>query len=101
MSERPTIEVTPIFGWGWVIAGQPRFQIPEPFSICLEVSEPTRWVGWVQDNGHEFAGQRVVLSQRHAKWTGHVNIEVEPMASSGKPTTGFGRLEKLPSAAES
>ena len=101
MSKQPTIEVTPIFGWGWVIEGQPRFQIPTPFSVSLENSEPTRWAGVVMDNGHEFSGRRVILSQRHAEWDGHVNIEVEPAASTGKATIGFGQLEKPPSSVES
>jgi hypothetical protein len=30
MSDLRTINVKPIYGWGWVISGEHRFQVPEP-----------------------------------------------------------------------
>jgi hypothetical protein len=101
MGTVPTIKVMPIYGWGWVIAGAPRFEVPAPFSVRLEGREPRRWKGIVLDDGHEFQGQRVTLSQRHVEWTGHVNIEVEPSGQAGKRSTGFGMLAGLPSTTES
>jgi hypothetical protein len=97
MGERMIIKVTPIYGWGWIIAGEPRFKVPEPFSIGLEGSEANRWTGVVLDQGHEFEGRRVVLSQRHVQWSGHVNVEVQPTDPSDKPSAGFGTLAELPS----
>jgi hypothetical protein len=31
------IEVRPIYGWGWIVAGKPRFEVPAPFRMRLEV----------------------------------------------------------------
>jgi hypothetical protein len=101
MGIMPTIKVTPIYGWGWVIAGEPRLTVPDPFTVRLEGSEPKRWQGIVLDDGHEFQGQRVTLSQRHVEWTGNVNIQVEPSDQAGKRSTGFGMLAGLPSITES
>ena len=97
MSEHPTIKVTPIYGWGWVIAGEPRFRMPEPFSLKLESSAAKSWTGVVLDRGHEFEDRRVVLSQRHVEWSGHVNIEVQPADPDDKPSAGFGTLAEFPS----
>jgi hypothetical protein len=96
-----TIKVTPIYGWGWVIAGEPRFSVPEPSAMRLDGSDGGRWTGVVVDQGHEFEGRRVTLSQRHVEWTGHVNIEVQPADPGGKPSHGFGTLAALPSATDS
>ncbi|MGQ3041272.1 MAG: hypothetical protein ACT6TH_14200 [Brevundimonas sp.] len=38
---------------------------------------------------HEFAGQRVSITQRHTDWHGHVNVELRP-ADGGATSTGFG-----------
>jgi hypothetical protein len=43
MAASETIEVFPIYGWGWVIAGSPRFEVPAPFKVKLEHAEAARW----------------------------------------------------------
>ena len=73
----PTVNVTPVSGSGWVVAGMPRELAPEPFTMALQCFGPKRWWGLVLDNGHEFVGRRVALKQRHDEWTGEVEIIVE------------------------
>ena len=94
-----TIQVKPIYGWGWVIAGSPRFEVPEPFTLRLEENDSRRWTGVVVDDGHEFQGCRVTLSQRHVEWTGAVNVLVEAAGAADKPSSGFGMLDARPGAA--
>lgn len=101
MGAGPIIEVKPIYGWGWIVAGEPRFEVPAAFTMRLEDSQPKLWTGIVLDKGHEFEGRRVTLSQRHLEWTGHVNIVVEPPDPADRPTAGFGQLAGLLSAQES
>jgi hypothetical protein len=101
MSAMPTVKVTPIYGWGWIIAGEPRFEVPAPFMVRLEGLEPRRWQGVVLDDGHEFQGRRVTLSQRHVDWTGAVNIVVDPPDQTGRSSAGYGMLARLPSSADS
>ena len=95
------IEVKPIYGWGWIVAGEPRFEVPVAFTMRLEGSQPKLWTGIVLDKGHEFEGRRVTLSQRHVEWSGIVNILVEPPNPADRPTAGFGQLAGRPSAQES
>ena len=57
----PRVNVTPVSGSGWVIAGVPRERVPEPFTMALQSSEPKRWLGLVLDTGHEFFGQHGYL----------------------------------------
>lgn len=96
MATLPTVRVRPIYGWGWTIAGKPRFQAPEPFTLELEEKGPGHWAGKVLEERHEFRSQRVVLSQRHVEWTGHVNILVDASDPASEPSFGFGRLEERP-----
>ena len=95
-----TIRVTPIYGWGWVIGGKPRFETPEPFTLELEGCSSRDWMGFVLDDGYEFQGRRVTLSQRHVKWDGHVNILIDPFGPTDQPSAGFGMLAEplVPSA---
>ena len=101
MGAGPIIEVRPIYGWGWIVAGKPRFEVPAPFRMRLEGSQPKLWTGIVLDEGHEFGGRRAILSQRHLEWTGYVNIAVESSNPADRPTIGFGQLAAVPSALES
>lgn len=101
MGAKPAIKVTPVYGWGWIIAGEPRSEEPQPFTMSLDHTEPRHWSGVVLDDRHEFEGRRVSLLQRHADWTGNVNIVVEPFDPAGQPSTGFGTLSGIPLAAES
>jgi hypothetical protein len=39
LGERATIQVKAIYGWGWLIDGEPRFKVPEPFAVLLDGSE--------------------------------------------------------------
>lgn len=100
MDATQTIDVKPIYGWGWVIAGERRFEVPEPFTLQLEHAEAKRWTGVVLDEDHEFEGQRVELSQRHVDWSGAVNIVIEPLTPAGRQSIGHGLLAERPSAAE-
>jgi hypothetical protein len=122
---RATIHVKTIYGWGWVIDGEPRFKVPEPFAVRLDGSDeqvqsrtgqsdqrrPTgprlggrhlgrSWTGVVLTQGHEFDGRYVILAQRHREWTGHVHIEVQPADTDGKSSFGFGILASVPSSTD-
>ena len=44
------VDVTPMSGSGWVVAGVPRKLAPVPFTLALGSSEPRRWRGLVLDN---------------------------------------------------
>ena len=101
METTQTIDVTPLYGWGWVVAGERCFEVPEPFTIRLKHAEVNCWSGVVLDEGHEFEGQHVELSQRHVDWTGAVNIVVKPLSPTGRQSIGYGRLAERPSAAGS
>ena len=96
MSSMATVNVTPVSGSGWVIAGVPRELAPEPFTMALQCSTPKRWSGLVLDNGHEFVGRRVELKQRHDEWTGEVDIVVEPSGSSDCSSMGPGLIRAAP-----
>lgn len=93
----PVVEVKPVYGYGWLIAGEPRRKVPAAFTMRLECSQPKLWVGIVVSEGHEFEGRRVTLAQRHREWSGYVNISVE----ADRPTTGSGQIAGLPSPQES
>jgi len=94
MSERTILDVRPIYGWGWVICGEPRFEVPLPFSMILQEAHEKYWRGTVLTEGHEFEGLSVALSQRHTEWTGHVNVEVQAREAGGKPSGGFATIER-------
>jgi hypothetical protein len=96
MSSMPTVNVTPVSGSGWVVAGVPRELAPEPFTMALVSSQPKRWLGLVLDNGHEFVGRRVELKQLHEEWTGEVAIIVEPAGSDDRRSTGVGLAGAVP-----
>jgi hypothetical protein len=49
----PKVNVTPVSGSGWVVAGVPRELAPETFTMALQSSHPKRWLGLVLDSGHE------------------------------------------------
>ena len=87
-----SLDVTPVYGWGWVIAGEPRAEVPEPFTLRLEERGPPRWIGTVLGVHHEFAGRRALMSQRHTDWDGHVNIVIEPTDEASEASTGFGTV---------
>lgn len=94
MDERERLDVKPIYGWGWVIMGQPRFAVPEPFTIAVQSSdleEIKRWIGTVMTDAHEFSGAQVELSQRHTTWTGNVNVVVSRVGQ-GVVAQGFADL---------
>jgi hypothetical protein len=99
MSSMPTVNVTPVLGSGWAIAGEPSEQVPEPFTMALQSSEPKHWFGVVLDNAHDFAGRRVELKQRHDEWTGEVEIIVEPGRPGDRCSTGTGLIRAIPGAA--
>lgn len=88
-----TIDVKPIYGHGWLIAGEPRREVPAAFRIRLERSDPKSWQGIVLTAGHEFEGRHITLTQRHLEWSGYVNIAVE----ADRETCGFGQIESRPS----
>ena len=92
----PTVNVTPVSGSGWWVAGAPRELAPEPFTMALQSSEPKRWSGLVLDNGHEFVGRHVELRQRHDQWTGEVEIIVEPTGLGDRHATGPGLICAVP-----
>jgi hypothetical protein len=92
----PTVDVAPVSGSGWVVAGVPRELAPEPFTMALVSSQPKRWLGLVLDSGHEFAGRRVELKQLHDEWTGEVEIIVEPARSGDGRSTGVGLTCTVP-----
>jgi hypothetical protein len=98
MTERATLDVKPIYGWGWVIAGEHRFEEPQPFSMILRDNQQTRWEGIVQTEGHEFEGMSVTLSQRHLEWDGTVNVEVQPIDGDSNPSFGYAMIERPPLA---
>ena len=97
MDTLPVVEVKPIYGYGWLIGGEPRREVPALFTMRLENSQPKLWTGVVLTKGHEFEGRRVTLTQRHLEWSGHVNIAVE----ADRLTIGSGLLADLPSPLES
>ena len=74
MDTLPVVEVKPIYGYGWLIAGEFRREVPAAFTMKLERSEPKLLAGIVLTEGHEFEGRRVTLTQRHLEWSGYVNI---------------------------
>jgi hypothetical protein len=92
----PTVDVAPVSGSGWVVAGVPRELAPEPFTMALVSSQPKRWLGLVLDSGHEFAGRRVELKQLHDEWTGEVEIIVEPAGPGDGRSTGVGLTCTVP-----
>ncbi|QKC81813.1 hypothetical protein EB232_09345 [Mesorhizobium sp. NZP2077] len=92
MDTLPVVEVKPIYGYGWLIAGEFRPEVPAAFTMKLERSEPKLWAGIVLTEGHEFEGRRVTLTQRHLEWSGYVNIVLE----ANPPTSGSGKLVGLP-----
>jgi hypothetical protein len=96
MSSMPTVNVTPVSGPGWVVAGVPREEAPEPFTMALLSSDARRWFGLVLDSGHEFVGRRVELKQLHDEWTGEVEIIVEPTGSGDRRSTGVGLTCTIP-----
>ena len=97
MDTLPIIEVNPVYGYGWLIGGDPRREVPAAFTIRLESSQPKLWMGTVLTEGHEFEGRHVTLTQRHLEWSGYVNIVVE----ADRPTSGSGQLADLPFLPES
>jgi hypothetical protein len=96
MDTLPTIEVKPVYGYGWLVAGKPRREVPAVFTMSLERSQPMLWTGIVLSDGHEFEGRRVTLTQRHLEWSGYVNIAVD----ADRPTSRSGQLTGLPSPPE-
>ena len=96
MSSMPRVNVTPVSGSGWMVAGEPRGQVPQPFTMALQSCEPKRWFGLVLDNGHEFVGRPVELKQDHDEWTGEVEIIVEPACPSDGISSGPGLVGLAP-----
>lgn len=83
------VSVQPIYGWGWMVAGNPSFQVPEPFQIRVDDVEAGMCSGLVVTGTHAFAGRRVRLIQRHEDSSRYVNIEV-----AGQPAiSGYGEVE--------
>lgn len=91
------IEVTPIYGWGWVTGSETLLQVPEPFKLQINESDGNRWTGTIVADGHEFGGRTAILSRRHVEWDGHLNIRVEPDHPTGQASTGYGTVLELPS----
>lgn len=89
----PVVEVKPVYGHGWLVAGEARRDVPAAFTMRIENSQPKLWTGVVLSEGHEFEGRRVTLTQRHLEWSGYVNIVVE----ADRPTSGSGQLMDCPS----
>ena len=89
MGALEVIEVEPIYGYGWLVSGEARREVPATFKMRLEHAEPKLWIGTVLNEGHEFHGRRVTLTQRHLEWSGYVNIEVD----ADRPTSGSGRVD--------
>jgi len=71
-----TITLRPIYGWGWVSGSIERRDVPASFSVELDVTTPGKWRGTVISAGHEFFGLVADLTQRHAEWDGHVNVQL-------------------------
>jgi hypothetical protein len=96
MGEPIVVAVKPIYGWGWVISGQPRFAVPAPFQVQLDGGTERSWSGVVLGPGHEFSGLRVTLTQRDAHWSGDVKVVVQPAYAGGKPSTGLAVVAQRP-----
>ena len=90
MSSMPTVKVTPVRGSEWVSAGAAREDVPAPFTIAVQSSEPGRWSGVVLDSKHEFHGRRANLLQTDAECTGEVEIVIEPAEATNDLATGYG-----------
>lgn len=91
-----TIKVTPIRGAGWLIGGLVSDKVPEAFTMAIESSGPKHWSGKVMDEKHEFVGARVGLVQRHRKWTGQVEVVVEPSGSNPIRSIGTALVSAAP-----
>ena len=57
MGAGPIIEVKPIYGWGWIVAGEPRFEVPAAFTIRLEDSQPKLWTSPAKPNLRTLCGE--------------------------------------------
>lgn len=93
-AESNNLDVKPIYGWGWVIMNQPRFAVPEPFTMAVQsrdLEQIRRWTGTVTTDGHEFSGAQVELRQRHTTWTGAVNVVVS-REGQGIVAAGYAEL---------
>lgn len=96
MQERPTILVTPIYGWGWTIFGERQGDVPEPFSINPEISAAAKWQGTVLGKGHIFEGMTAQLSKRHpGDFDGHVSVEIGTARDGVESSVGYATLTFL------
>lgn len=72
------LEIEPIHGWGWSSHGVPDVRdTPRPFKARVTGSADQGWTGKVETPDHEFDGQAIALSTRHAVFDGHVNVILE------------------------
>jgi hypothetical protein len=92
----PTVKVSPVRGSGWVVGGELREDVPGPFTVALQSSEPKRWSGIVLDSGHESQGKRVSLLLLEAEWTGDVEIVIELSRAASDLATGYGVVNHEP-----
>ncbi|WP_339871769.1 hypothetical protein [uncultured Brevundimonas sp.] len=85
-----TLDVTPIYGWGWFM-DEPTStpEVPAPFTIRAASSDERVWEGAVTTPGHPFEGHQVLLSKRHVAWDGHVNVKVREGPSGRVLASGF------------
>ena len=85
------IGVTPIYGWGWNSSNNQSIAVPEPFKASKDRLSEEIWVGYITSLGHEYEGDKILLSQRHDEWDHHVNIEIR--LSDGIIVTGFATVD--------
>ncbi|WP_339933411.1 hypothetical protein [uncultured Brevundimonas sp.] len=85
-----TLDVTPIYGWGWVLDEATSIpEVPAPFTILAASSGERIWEGVVTTPGHPFEGHQVLLSKRHVEWDGNVNVKVREVLSGRVLASGF------------
>ena len=71
-----TINLRPIYGWGWVSGSGESRDVPTVFSVKLYETAPGRWKGTVASPEHEFFEMVAELTQRHSEWDGDVNVRL-------------------------
>ena len=85
---RKLLNVTPIYGWGWMGSDHLIRETPSPFALRVTAEGPGLWRGIIETPGHEFDGLSAVLQQHYVKWEGTVSISINDDGLPG----GWGRL---------
>ena len=93
-----SVEVKGFYGWGWADSKHPEKIdcIPAPFHASVTQGTET-WFGKsiktlrgvVDQPDHELNGFEVLLSPRHERWDGNVNVSLK---GEGRELAGFGEI---------